>query len=407
VLELLYGGVWLLIWLAVALPAGYLYFLALAAIRVPGTAVREHPATRFALVVPAHNEESVIAHTVASLKAISYPPDRFEIHVIADHCSDATAENARAAGARCHERNDGPRGGKGAALAWGFARILGRPGTPGAAACDAVVVFDADTRADPQFLAMMDARLAAGDRAVQGQHRIINPDDSWYARLAWVMMTIQNRVMNQGRNNLGLSAANMGDSICVAASLLRDTGWGEGLTEDYDLRLLLLAKGVHIAYEPAAIGNGEAPVSWAIARRQRERWLAGTYNSSRNRRRDLFRLARDTGDPAAWDAILQTLLPAYSTMILVGVAASLAQALLAMATGRAWGMPWPVLWGVAIAALFAFPFVGLLMAGAPPKAYLVVWLGPFFVLWRTWLALTSRFLRRPGEWVRTPRRQQP
>jgi hypothetical protein len=70
-------------------------------------------------------------------------------------------------------------------------------------------------------------------------------------------------------------------------------------------------------------------------------------------------------------------------------------------------MPWPVLWGVAVAALFAFPFVGLLMAGAPPKAYLVVWLGPFFVLWRTWLALTSRFLRRPGEWVRTPRRQQP
>jgi 1,2-diacylglycerol 3-beta-glucosyltransferase len=406
----------LLIWLLVALPAVYLYGLALASIRQTSVRSRpdfsqRRPVTRFAIVIPAHNEESVIGETVRMLRQLDYPPALFDVHVAADHCTDRTAAVAHSAGAIVHERNEGPRAGKGAVLVWAFERILRPFGMQEgfkSAPCEAVVVFDADTRVAPDFLRLMDARLASGARAVQGQHRISNPGDSWYASLTSAMMTVQNRLQNQGRSNLGLSAFNMGDSICIQAGLLRSIGWGVGLTEDYDLRFHLLSSGVRIIYEPNAVGLGEAPTSWAIARRQRERWLAGTYRSSRRHRAELFKLARTRGGgrprPAAvWDALLQALFPAYSTLFLLAGAGVLAQAAVSRLTAGG-SNRMTELWIALAIALLLYPILGLLLARAPGRAYAAVFLGPVFALWRTWLALSARFLHRPTMWVRTPRR---
>src|SRR6266498_1193581 len=91
-------------------PLGYLLLLALGAIRTastPDTHSRS-ASTRFMIVIPAHNEARVISATVSRLLAIDYPANLFSIHIIADHCSDDTAEVARHAGAVVHERNEGP-----------------------------------------------------------------------------------------------------------------------------------------------------------------------------------------------------------------------------------------------------------------------------------------------------------
>src|SRR5207237_7553717 len=132
---------------------------------------------------------------------------------------------------------EGPRGSKGAALRWLFARILDPDSkwSP-AAPYDAVVIFDADTHVQRDFLRLMDARLSGGASVIQGQHRIRNPRDGWFPALTWAMFIIDNRLQNLGRTNLGLSAKNMGDSICFRADVLRRLGWGEGLTEDYAFR---------------------------------------------------------------------------------------------------------------------------------------------------------------------------
>ncbi|MFN8496839.1 MAG: glycosyltransferase family 2 protein [Anaerolineae bacterium] len=144
-------------------------------LRQVATATRRQTRTRWAIAIPAHNEETVIGRTVAGLRQMDYPADLYAIHVVADHCSDETAEVAQAAGAVAHERADGPRGGKGQALRWLFARLLDGDGHDNAAAYDAVVVFDADTQVDAGFLKAMDACLAQGATAIQGQHRISNP----------------------------------------------------------------------------------------------------------------------------------------------------------------------------------------------------------------------------------------
>jgi cellulose synthase/poly-beta-1,6-N-acetylglucosamine synthase-like glycosyltransferase len=385
-----------LIWLLVALPLVYLYLVALASFRMSQTQPSASPRTKFAIAIPAHNEETVIARTITTLRQIDYPAELIDIFVVADHCTDQTAANARAASAITYARDDGPRGGKGAALSWLFERIFS-----GDKSYDAVVVFDADTIVDPKFLRLMDARLQAGARVVQGNHRIINPQDAWFAALTWAMFIVDNRFQNHGRANLGWSAKNMGDSICFRADILRQLGWGEGLTEDYEFRQRLLLQDIKIQYEPAAMGYGEAAISWEIARAQRARWLGGTYRASRQYARDMLKEGMRRCDAALLDGAAQAYLPSYSTLTLISVAVLAAHLLLA-----SWFSSWVVWLWLLLTALFAiYPLIGLLFERAPARAYLAIWLGPVFIIWRTWLSATARFGRKNIVWVRTARRE--
>lgn len=378
-------------------PLGYLLLLAIGAIRSASTLeiYRRSPSTRFMIVIPAHNEAGVIRATVSRLLAIDYPAHLFSIHIIADHCSDNTAEAARHAGAVVHERNEGPRTGKGAALSWLFQRILEKE------QCDAVVIFDADTRVDPEFLRVMDWRLVHGDQVIQGQHVIRNPNQGWFPALTWAMFLIDNRFQNLGRSNLGWSAKNMGDSICFRVDVLLQLGWGEGLTEDYHLRQKLLLNSIRIAYEPAAIGYGEAPITWARARAQRARWLRGTHDTSQQYVKNLIVEAVKRRNLAMLDGALQASFPSYSTLTLLVLIVLAIQVPIDYFIESIF--PWPLIgaWAAMLVTLLIYPLVGLALERAPVRAYIAILLGPYFILWRTWLALTSRFGRKQVTWIRT------
>ena len=378
-------------------PLGYLLVLALGATRSasrPDTRSRT-PSTRFMIVIPAHDEASVIKATVSRLLDLDYPVNLFSIHIIADHCSDTTAEVARQAGAVVHERNEGPRTGKGAALSWIFQRILKKEH------CDAVVIFDADTRVDPEFLSVMDWRLSQGDQVVQGQHIIRNPGQGWFPALTWAMFLIDNRFQNLGRSNLGWSAKNMGDSICFRVEVLRQLGWGEGLTEDYHLRHKLLLNGMRIAYEPAAIGYGEAPITWSQAQAQRARWLRGTRDTSQQYAKHLIVKGLKRRNLAMLDGALQASFPSYSTLSLMSLILLMIQVMINYFIKHIF--PWPLIgaWAAMVVTLLIYPLFGLALERAPVRAYIAILLGPYFILWRTWLAFISRFRRKQVTWIRT------
>jgi cellulose synthase/poly-beta-1,6-N-acetylglucosamine synthase-like glycosyltransferase len=378
-------------------PLAYLLLLALGAIRSASTPDIHSfsPSTRFMIIVPAHNEANVIKSTVKRLRALDYPSHLFSIHIIADHCSDSTAEAARNAGAFVHERNEAPRSGKGAALSWLFQRILETE------QCDAVVIFDADTQVDSKFLRVMDWRLAKGDQVIQGQHVIRNPNQGWYPALTWAMFLIDNRFQNLGRSNFGWSAKNMGDSICFRVDILRKLGWGEGLTEDYNLRVQLLLKDIRIVYEPAAIGYGEAPLTWSRARAQRARWLRGTHDTSQQYVKQLLVEGMKRRNSAMLDGALQASFPSYSTQSL------LALIMLAIQVPIDYFIEsiflWPLIgaWAATAVTLLVYPLFGLALERAPIRAYIAILLGPYFILWRTWLALISRFGKKQVTWIRT------
>ena len=380
---------------------GYLFLLALASVRSasPQVISDRHPSHRFIIAIPAHNEASVIEATVQRLCTLDYPTNLFRIHIVADHCSDNTAVLARQAGALVHERNQGPRTGKGAALSWLFQRVLDD-------SCDAIVIFDSDTRVDPDFLRIMDARLAQGDQVIQGQHIISNPEGGWFPALTWAMFLVDNRFQNLGRSNLGWSAKHMGDSICFRADVLCRIGWGEGLTEDYQLRQRLLLEGIKIAYEPAAIGYGEAPRTWAQARVQRARWLRGTRDASQRSARHLLMEGIKRRDAALLDGALQAYLPSYSTLTMISIIPLLIQVLVNRLIGPVFSGSVVGMWAAVVGALFVYPLIGLALENAPLKAYLAILSGPLFVIWRTWLALDARFGSKPVIWIRTAHGEQ-
>src|SRR5215207_1624341 len=378
-------------------PLGYLFVLALGATRSASRpdARNRTPSTRFMIVIPAHDEASVIKATVMRLLAVEYPINLFSIHIISDHCSDTTAEVARQAGAVVHERNEGPRTGYGAALSWLFQRILKKEH------CDAVVIFDADTRVDPEFLSVMNWRLSQGDQVVQGQHIIRNPGQGWFPALTWAMFLIDNRFQNLGRSNLGWSAKNMGDSICFRVDVLLQMGWGEGLTEDYHLRHKLLLNDIRIAYEPAAIGYGEAPITWERARAQRARWLRGTHDSSKQYVKHLIIEGLKQHNLAMLDGAFQARFPSYSTLSLLSLSLLMIQVSINYFIKHIFPLPLVGSWTAIVITLLIYPWVGLALERAPLRAYIAILVGPYFILWRTWLALTSRFGRKQVTWIRT------
>src|SRR5437660_1231639 len=59
---------------------------------------------RFAILIPAHNEEMLLGSLIHSLRRVAYPAEHYDIHVVADNCTDTTVEVGRRAGASVHER---------------------------------------------------------------------------------------------------------------------------------------------------------------------------------------------------------------------------------------------------------------------------------------------------------------
>ena len=129
---------------------------------------------KFMAIIPAHNEEAVVANLVESLKHQDYPKELYDIYVIADNCTDKTAEVARKAGAIVYERFDETKKTKGFALNWFLGQKIEED-----ADYDAFCIFDADNIVDVNFLKNMNKKLCQGEDVVQGYRDIKNPTDNW------------------------------------------------------------------------------------------------------------------------------------------------------------------------------------------------------------------------------------
>ncbi len=226
---------------------------------------------KFMAVVPAHNEETVIRNLIESLVAQDYPKELYDIYVIADNCTDATAEIAKEAGAKVLKRFDEQNKTKGHALNWFIKQKIEEN-----ADYDAMCVFDADNIVDKNFLKNMNKKLCQGEEIVQGYRDIKNPTDSWisggYAIFYWMM----HRFYHLARYNLGLSPLLNGTGFMVKFDLLKPDGWNTvTLTEDIEYSLINIAKGRKLGWAVDAIVYDEQPTTFKASWSQRSRWTVG------------------------------------------------------------------------------------------------------------------------------------
>ena len=226
---------------------------------------------KFMAIIPAHNEAGVVANLIESLKNQDYDKNLLDIYVIADNCTDNTAQIAREAGAIVYERFDETKKTKGYALQW-FLNKKVKDGSD----YDAFCVFDADNIVMPDFITQMNKKLCQGEEIVQGYRDIKNPTDSWisagYAIFYWTM----NRFYHLARYNVGLSPLINGTGFMVKMDIVRKEGWDtKTLTEDIEFSLKSIAKGRKLGWAVDAKVYDEQPIGFKQSWSQRSRWTVG------------------------------------------------------------------------------------------------------------------------------------
>jgi len=224
--------------------------------------------TKFAVVIPAHNEEKVIGSSVRSILSSNYPKQLIKIFVIADNCTDNTAKIARSAGAAVIERFNNKQRGKQYALNWAFKKIK-------LSNYDAFCVLDADNHVHPDYFNEIDALYQQGHMVIQGYVDTKNPGDSWvtanYAYMFWYLCRVQ-----LSRKLLGFSAWLAGTGFCISTDILKRLGWNvQTLCDDIEYTAQLLIAGERVTFAPNAIFYDEKPITFKDSIKQRVRWVRG------------------------------------------------------------------------------------------------------------------------------------
>lgn len=354
---------------------------------VPRPAPRGPRRRRFRVVIPAHDEEAVIGPLLEDLQRQDVPRAARHIVVLADRCTDATAELARRHGAHVAEREEGPDG-KAAALRWYLTREPLRND-------EALVVVDADNRVPPDLLARFADELDAGHEVLQAYLDVANPDDSLMATASALTYWAGNRTVQLARRNLGFSADLGGTGMCLSASALqRAGGFGDSLTEDQELTAKLLLADVHVVWLHDLRIRDEKPADMAVAVRQRGRWAAGRRQVRKQYLGPLLRRAL-RGSGASLDYALRLLSPGRSFLALLTAVMAVAAA---VAPGG-WLLPWQ-LWAAAAAIQVLLPMVFLAREGVG-AGYLLRY-PAVTLLALLWLPIRLVSRRMGTAWFHTP-----
>ncbi|MBQ7718082.1 MAG: glycosyltransferase family 2 protein [Clostridia bacterium] len=225
----------------------------------------------FALVVAAHNEAAVIENMVESLLSLDYPREAYDVFVIADNCTDNTAELARNAGALVYERENKTERGKGFALEWMFAKLYEMDKK-----YDSIAIFDADNIVDKNFLKEMNKKHQQGFEVVQGYIDSKNPFDSWITSAYTISFWAVNKLFQYSRYNLNLSCQLCGTGFAILTDVLRKIGWqATCLTEDMEFTMKLVLNDYKVSYAKNAVVYDEKPLTFSQSWKQRVRWMQG------------------------------------------------------------------------------------------------------------------------------------
>jgi cellulose synthase/poly-beta-1,6-N-acetylglucosamine synthase-like glycosyltransferase len=352
----------------------------------------EAPLPKVSVLVPAHNEELGIGATLETL--LPQLTNKEQVVVIADNCSDKTAEIARRAGATVIERHDTKRRGKGYALDKGLRFLEANPP-------DVVVVVDADCivhNGAIDQIARMAARRARPVQATYLMERPANPGPK--DSVSALAFLVKNLVRLAGLERLGLPCLLTGTGMAFPWSAIANAELASGnIVEDMQLALDLAIAGYPPVFCQEARVTGCLPRQENAAKQQRTRWEHGQLQTQLTQ---VPRLLKAFVQQKRFDLLalaLDMCIPPLSLLVMIWAAVT-AVALLS----GSWGASWTPAMILAIEGfLVLVSIVGAWgkfgRAELPAKALLSV---PFYILWK--IPLYLAFLVRPQtKWIRTER----
>lgn len=340
---------------------------------------------RMAVVIPAHNEEGGIAQCLRTLLAAG--ADARDLVVIADNCTDRTAEVARGLGATVLERFNKELRGKGYALDFAFTTLMQDK------RYDAFVIVDADTDVPLEFLRELRARFAAGADAVQCRYLVRNPEGSMRTRLMNLALMAFNAFRPRGRERWGLSVGILGNGFGLRRTVLEAVPYtASSVVEDLEYHLRLVEAGYRVEFVESTSVFGEMPVKGAGVKTQRARWEGGR-----------FRMIREHA-PSLAGRVLSgrvRLLEPLLELLLLPLAMHVALLVLCLVAPSGWVLGYAAV-GLAFIALHLFGAVW--RCGGTWRDLQALAVAPFYVLWKlAMIPLLIRTSRSNSAWVRTER----
>jgi 1,2-diacylglycerol 3-beta-glucosyltransferase len=350
-------------------------------------------ATNFAVVVPAHNEESLLPALLASLSSQAYPPGQFRVMVIADNCTDGTAAVARLAGATVYERHNLEAVGKGQALRWLFDQIEHQTDI------EAYAFIDADSIVDANFLSAMNARIQVKGGAVilQSSYRVSDATSHALVSLRALAFSLIHDLRARGKERLGLSVGLWGNGMVMTRDVIERLPWGSfSAVEDAEQHIQILLSGFRSEFVSTTHVYGYMPSTFKAAKDQQRRWEGGRQSLIRRYASPLLSAALRGRNKVLLASCFDVLLPPTSVIFLfsLGVVAA------GLQTGGAWSSVMAI---VAMAELCAYAAIGFLSSGLPPKAYLSILYVPPYIMWKAWLFACQVPKKAGPSWLPTSR----
>ncbi|ODS24783.1 hypothetical protein AB835_01635 [Candidatus Endobugula sertula] len=370
-------------------PTLYLLLISLAGIKQPKRHAPAIPISgTIGILIPAHNEALNIQRTIESISQAAQKNGAVEINVIADNCSDNTAELARATGVNVLERHNKTIRGKGAALQWAMAELANQN-------YDFTMIIDADSIVNEAFFHELRCKLnEPGCEVVQTRYEAMVNEHSSIKRLAMLGFNI---LRARGRMALGGSAGIMGNGFVLSKATLEKVPFqSNSIVEDLEYHMRLVEANIRVTFCNEARIYGEMPTSHAASDIQSSRWEGGRIRVLKAMWWPLlkqFCLGLTKGQWHALEALLDLMLLPIGYMVMVLFAALL----------------FPYTRGI---GLFGFMVIGIYILGA---AYCGRGISELVVLKRVPEFLFRKLCRLPhlfhscsgkAAWQRTPRDQK-
>jgi len=356
------------------------------------TAETQEPRPKIAVLIPAYNEAAGIAASISTILPQLTPQDR--LLVIADNCTDDTAEIARNCGASAIERHDTERKGKGYALDFGLRAIASDPP-------EVVIMVDADCICGPDSIEKLARVAIAEQRPVQATYLMEQPPNPTPKdSISALAFLVKNLVRPSGVKQLGFPSLLTGTGMAFPWLIIRDVPLASSnIVEDMQMSLDLAIAGHPTVFCPEARVTGCLPQQQEVAKTQRTRWEHGHLQTLLTQ---TPRLATASIEQQRFDLMaiaLDLSVPPLSLLVAIWLA-TFAASLLAATIGTS---PIPA---VLLAVQGLLILVSIVSAwakfGRADISGATLLSVPFYILWKIPLYL-GFILKRQTKWVRTER----
>jgi len=348
---------------------------------------------RVAVLVPAHNESQNVLPTIACLLPQMRQGDR--LVVVADNCSDDTAQIARGAGATVVERHNTELRGKGYALAFGVDSLRADPP-------DVVMVVDADCTVTSTAVERVSAHCMQTGCPVQMLNLMqAGPGSSVRLRILEFAFVMKNMVRPLGSHRLGGACHLTGTGMALPWDLMSTAQLATGhIVEDMKLGVDMAIRGHPAQFYLDAKVSSAFPDDSQVARVQKSRWEHGHLATQMEEFPRVAWAALRSGQPALYVLTLDLMIPPLALYALV-LGAGLT---LASAGSLLWPLLVPAAAILAAATLAFIGSVGLTWSRygrhlLSTRELLAI---PIYAIWKIPVYL-AYFMRRHSGWVRTKR----